>query len=256
MHKPRSHFNNKGVLGHLRETRIRGQKASQEDHGTESPGYFSAAIDSAKETAALFVILVMIFYLFKIISNYPDDPLFFQLFGALSIAWILWKVARSALLGWNRLSKLHRLMHEEKHEIETNPEEEREELKAIYQEKGFEGDLLERVIDVLMSDDHKALIVMLEEEFGIGLENCDHPLKQGVGAAVGSFLSISALLAGHLIFPIWGVVVASFVVTAITAYMIAKADRQNPLSTVIWHTGVLFLVAFSAYFFAAFIEGY
>lgn len=253
MHKSRSHFGDKDVFGHLKDARMRGHQASQEDHGTESPGYFSAAVDSGKETAIVFFLLSILMYSFGIIAPVPQHKLFFPFFGVLSVGWILWKVGRSAIIGWSRMSRLNRLMREEKYEIETNPKEEREELTEIYKAKGFQGELLERVIDILMSDDHKLLLVMLEEELGVGLENCDHPLKQALGAAVGTFLSLSALLIGHLIAPMWGVAVAAYVVVIIAAYATAKVDRLRPLPLVIWNLGMLFLASLTTYFFAAFI---
>jgi VIT1/CCC1 family predicted Fe2+/Mn2+ transporter len=249
MHK-KSHFNRHDASGHLKEARLKGHQASQEDHGTESPGYFSSANDAIKESAVVLLILWITSTGFHLIS---DRRQFFSVFGSFVLGWLLWKMGRGAMIGWSRLSRLNRLMHEEKNEIESNPEEEREELTALYKAKGFSGELLDRVVDVLMSDDHKLLVVMLEEEFGVTLEKCDHPLKQSLGAGVGSFLAICIMLIGYLISPGWGPFVSAYLLVLISAYMAAKIERLHPLPFVIWNVGIVFLASTTTHFLIKFL---
>ncbi len=97
-------------------------------------------------------------------------------------------MGRSAWLGWSRLERLHRILAQEKWEIEHNREQEREELGVLYAAKGFEGKLLEDVLDVLMADGDRLLKVMVEEELGLTLESQVHPLKQGLGAGFECYL--------------------------------------------------------------------
>jgi len=99
-----------------------------------------------------------------------------------------------------------------------------------------------------MSDDHKLLIVMLEEELGVGLECCDHPLKQSAGAGIGAFLSVCILLIGYLISPLYGLAVSAYIVLAATAYIMAKIERLSPLPIVIWNVAVIFLASTTTYF--------
>ena len=244
MHK-KSHFKEQDVLSHLRQARLRGKAASQEDHGTESPGYFSSANDATKETAVVVFLLWIVGHGLGLITSREDTFIFF---GSFLCGWLLWKTGRAAAIGWSRLSRLNRVMHEEKKEIEINPEEEREELTALYKAKGFSGELLERVIDVLMSDDHKLLLVMLEEELAVQLESCDHPLKQALGAAVGTFLSICILLIGYLLSPSYGLPVAAYIIVASSVYIITKLERLRPLPNVVWNLGLLFLASTTTYF--------
>ena len=79
-----------------------------------------------------------------------------------------------------------RLLEEEKWEIEHNRNQEKVELKVLYRAKGFEGKLLDDVVDVLMADDKRALHIMLKEELGMTLEAYEHPLKQSLGALLGT----------------------------------------------------------------------
>ena len=93
------------------------------------------------------------------------------------------------LLGWARLERLHRIVEEERYEIENHRQQEREELKELYRAKGFQGKLLDEVVDVLMADGERLLKVMVEEELGLSLQSQEHPLKQGAGSALGAFVA-------------------------------------------------------------------
>ncbi|MGV6806873.1 MAG: VIT1/CCC1 transporter family protein [bacterium] len=75
----------------------------------------------------------------------------------------------------------------ERHEIEEWPEGEREEIRQIYAAKGFDGQLLEQVIEVITADKERWVETMVLEEHGMPLE--DHnPLKAGIVTFVAFFL--------------------------------------------------------------------
>ena len=118
-----SHFDKKEAIDHVVEKQVMGIVDAQEAHGTEIPGHLSSATDSAKETALYLCFLLIL----------PLPLLFVFLFF---IAVLVWKTGRSALLGWTRLERLHRVTAQEKWEIEHHRGQEREELKALYEAKG------------------------------------------------------------------------------------------------------------------------
>jgi VIT1/CCC1 family predicted Fe2+/Mn2+ transporter len=68
---------------------------------------------------------------------------------------------------------LHKIRTEEENEIQLIPEGEREEIRQIYARKGFEGELLEQVVDVITSDEKVWVDTMLTEEHGLLLEGPD-----------------------------------------------------------------------------------
>ena len=231
------HFEGKSVLDHLKEARARGAFASAEIHGTEAPGHISAGADSAKETCLVLLLLWILFH--------PTSPFLFILF---SIAWFLWKIGRSALLGWARLERLHRLIQEEKWEIEHNREEEKQELTALYKTKGLSGKLLEDVISVFMADDNRLLRIMLEEEMGLTLQIFEHPLKQSSGAALGVLFSSALFIGAFLLSPFYGPILISLFTIGLSSYIAAKQDRSRTLEAIIWNLSCAALACGVLYF--------
>lgn len=55
----------------------------------------------------------------------------------------------------------------EKQEIRDLPETEKEEIREIYRKKGFQGELLEKVVEQITSNDKVWLDVMMFEELGL-----------------------------------------------------------------------------------------
>jgi VIT1/CCC1 family predicted Fe2+/Mn2+ transporter len=83
----------------------------------------------------------------------------------------------------------------ERDEIERWPEREREEISAIYRDKGFAGPLLEQIVAHITSDPERWNNVMMREELGFNEESFDRPLRSAL--AVGS-----SYLCGAFV-PVW-----------------------------------------------------
>lgn len=232
-----SHFQGKEALQHVLDARRKGQAAVAETHGLELPGHYSAAADAAKETAFLLLILSLLFQ--------GATALFFLL---LLLGWAIWKTGRSAILGWGRLERLHRLIEEERWEIEHHRPQEKEELKAFYSAKGFSGKMLDEVVDVLMADDNRLLQVMLEEELGLHLESVEHPLKQAAGALLGVLGAALIFSFGFFLSPHWGIAASTALVIALSAGTTAQLEKNHPLPAIVWNLAVAALAAGVAYF--------
>jgi len=235
------HFKGKDVYEHLKDAREKGAKATQETHGTEAPGHIIAATDSVKETAIALLGFWILLSAFQTAS--PISIMFI-----FSIGWILWKGGRSALLGWERLERLHRLIEEERYEIEHHRAQEKKELRAMYEQKGFSGDLLDQVVEVLMADDNRLLRVMLEEELGLTLESFEHPLKQAVGAAIGALIAGVGALAGAFIGGTWGVLIAVLILFSAATLTASKKEGNALIKSLIWNLAVGILAVGTLYF--------
>lgn len=236
------HFEGRSVKEHLKEARSRGSIASAEIHGIEMSGSIAAGADSAKEITLLLLIVAL-----SLTPFLPPDKLF--VYACLVAGgWVLWKTARSALLGWSRIERLHRLIEEERWEIEHHRAQEKQELKEMYEAKGFEGKLLDEVVEVLMADDNRLLRVMIEEELGLSLEAYEHPLKQAWGSFLGALSSSLLCLGGLWLFHFWGLVGAGALSIAAACTLSAKLERNRAWNLIVWHFATVILVVGSLYF--------
>lgn len=237
-----AHFKGKEAISHVAEAQAQGIISSAEIHGAEIPGHISAGADAARDTslvlASLWILLTPL-----PLANILSLLLIF------AGAWLIWKTGRSAWLGWSRMERLHRIVAQEKWEIEHHRQQEREELKALYAAKGFEGKLLEDVLDVLMADGDRLLRVMVEEELGLSLEAYEHPLKQAAGAAIGCLAASALCLSGLWLSPSLGLLIASFIGLSAAAAIAAYHERNRLIPAIVWNLGLGVLSLGFLYFF-------
>lgn len=242
-HHKHVHFKGKDALGHVIEAQAEGLLTAGEVHGTESPGYLAAGCDAARETA---IFIALAFLLLDFTGIPLGDSL--KLLFILALSWTLWKFGRSTWLGWFRLERLHRVMEQEQWEIEHHRQQERDELRVLYAAKGFEGKLLEDVLDVLMADNARLLKVMVEEELGLTLASQEHPLIQGFGAAIGAFLSASLCLLLLWLLPAYGLFIGVFLTFTLSSYYLAVLNSNEAIPAITWNLGLAAITLGSTYF--------
>lgn len=228
---------------HVIEAQAQGIVSASEIHGSEIPGSLSAAADAARETA---VLLIMVWAAFPQLSLTLKASAL--LLATFSFGWLLWKLGRGAWLGWFRLERLHRILEQERFEIEHHRGQERDELRVLYAAKGFEGKLLEDVLDVLMADNDRLLRVMVEEELGLSLGNTEHPLKQGLGAALGVLFSAALTLTP--IFLEWplGIFYGAGIAVGCASALSATLSRNDVIHAVVWNYGIAAIAVSAVYF--------
>lgn len=236
-----SHFQGKDALGHIKEKRLEGTLA--EPHGLELPGFLFAFVDAAKQLSSLLLFLLAITLALDLSLAISTKLLLLA-----GLAFMTVVASRSAMLGWSRLERLHRLAEQERYEIEHHRPQERAELRALYGAKGFKGELLDKVVDVLMADDDRLLKVMLEEEMGLSLEAYEHPLKPALAIILSSLITLLLFALSYLFFP-WYVAGGSltFIIAAASLYGCAK-EKNKMVTALVWNLATSFLAAFFSYF--------
>ncbi len=236
-----SHFQGKDALQHVIEAQRKAKSAQSEIHGAELSSHAAAMADSAKETVVLVFILWTLFAQYGIASERIH-----WLLIPFVLTWFIWRFSRSALLGWARLERLHRLIEEEKWEIEHRRPQEKEELYALYAAKGFSGKLLDEVVEVLMADDNRLLQVMLEEELRLSLESFEHPLKTAAGTGAGVLGSAALLIAAGFTLPYWGALSVGAVIIASASGLTAKQERNEITPAITWNLAIAAFAIFAA----------
>ena len=115
----------------------------------------------------------------------------------------------------------------EKRHIQLDPAGEREEIRQIFAAKGFEGADLDRVVEVITSDNSRWIDTMLVEEFGISLDGPSALLAATttfVAFVVVGLFPLGAYIYG-LVLPTessWMFAISS-VITAIVFFLIGTA---------------------------------
>lgn len=93
-------------------------------------------------------------------------------------------------------SKLNR----EKYEIDHMPEAEQQEIRDIYEKKGFKGELLEEVVRVVISDEKIWLNTMMQEELNLAPVDGKKPFRSAILIGITSFIGAIIPLIPFVVF--------------------------------------------------------
>ena len=132
----------------------------------------------------------------------------------------------------------------ERYEIKHEPEEERAELRAIYQRKGFSGPLLDRVVNHLTANDERWQQAMVHDELGVVEDKPIIPwlqgLQVGLSFVIGGLIPTVPVLLSLPQARWW-----AYGLTALTALLLgvikARYTHQSPV-----RAGLEFLVVVTA----------
>ncbi|NBG66814.1 VIT1/CCC1 transporter family protein [Acidiluteibacter ferrifornacis] len=155
------------------------------------------------------------------------------------------------------LSNKSELERFEKHEqveyweVEHLPEKEREEVKEIYAAKGFEGELLEKVVDVITANKKRWVDVMMKEELGMIKEE-KSPIKMGavtfISFIVVGFIPLLVYVLDYLSStkieqPFLVAILLTSVAFMLIGWLKSSVNQTNPFRSII---ETLMLGAFAA----------
>lgn len=118
---------------------------------------------------------------------------------------------------------IERVRREEEEHIAHVPEGEREEIRQIFGTKGFHGDVLERIVEVICQNKRTWIDTMLMEEHGLTLAG-RHPLRAGLATFVAFVLvGLMPLLPFFTATAIWSGFRVSTLTTAIAFFAVGSA---------------------------------
>ncbi|HWE64319.1 MAG TPA: VIT1/CCC1 transporter family protein [Chloroflexota bacterium] len=143
----------------------------------------------------------------------------------------------------------------ERHEIATEPEEERAELRTIYRRKGMTGPLLDRVVTHQTATHERWLQALVHDELGVVEDAAVSPLQQGlqIGTSfvLGGLIPTVPVLLG--VAQPWLQVMA-YGLTALTALILGALKARYSLKG--WlRNGLEFLAVVTAGTLAGFAIG-
>lgn len=98
-------------------------------------------------------------------------------------------------------------------EVDNLPEKEREEVREIYEAKGFKGELLEKVVDVITEDKDRWVDLMMKEELEMA-EETKSPFK------MGAITFLSFLIMGFI--PLFIYVIDYFNATELNLFLVSS----------------------------------
>ncbi len=158
--------------------------------------------------------------------------------GAVSMALAAFISARSQIEFYQ--SEIQR----ERHEIEKWPDRERDEIRAIYKQKGFTGHLLDQIVTHISADPDRWANVMMREELGFHSESFEPPLRSGIvvgvsyliGAAVPVFPYALAAIPAAIALSAIATVAVLFIVGAAKTVITARSWWRSGLESML--TGI------------------
>jgi VIT1/CCC1 family predicted Fe2+/Mn2+ transporter len=134
---------------------------------------------------------------------------------------------------WRRLERI-----EHRH-IDLAPEGEREEVRQIFERKGFEGDDLERIVHLVTSDRERWVQTMLTDEYGL-----PHEIRSPWIAALSTFTAFLICgLVPLLPYLLWTEqsLMVSVVLTG-TVFLTIGSIKSRWSTSPWWHSGMTTLL--------------
>lgn len=103
----------------------------------------------------------------------------------------------------------------ERHHIRHIPEGEQQEIRQIFVQKGFEGKILDEIVETLIQDEEQWVDIMLSEELGLPRQ-ASNPLA-AAGSTFGAFLLVGIIPLLPFLWPGLSLVTAFWASGLITA---------------------------------------
>jgi VIT1/CCC1 family predicted Fe2+/Mn2+ transporter len=125
----------------------------------------------------------------------------------------------------------------ERFEISRFPEQEKNEIRGIYKQKGFSGPLLDQIVAHISGDPDRWADVMMREELGFNEENFESPLNSSMVVGVSYLIGATVPVAPYLfIVPARGIVLSA-IITVLVLFAVGAA-KTIITSRSWWRSGI------------------
>lgn len=125
-----------------------------------------------------------------------------------------------------------RILEQEKREIEEVPEIEKEEVRQIYRDHGFQGRELENLVKKITSNKKAWLSVMMAEEFGLAKKGIENPSVAMIVMSLSVMLGAFIPLIPYFFVSSDGALLASIIATVIALFVFGAA--KNRITKINW----------------------
>ncbi len=104
--------------------------------------------------------------------------------------------------------------------IQSVPNLEKEEIREIYQNKGFHGDLLEKVVDTITANEDIWVAVMMAEEHKLIPADRSSAFKSAIVVGISAIIGSVVPLVPFIFLPIGWSMITSVILTAIVLFIV------------------------------------
>ncbi|MBI5127175.1 VIT1/CCC1 transporter family protein [Candidatus Roizmanbacteria bacterium] len=126
----------------------------------------------------------------------------------------------------------------EKWEIKHVPEGEREEIKALYENYGFEGKILNEIVNRITSNDEIWLKVMMEQELKLEPTNRKQALPSAFIVGLSSFIGSIIPLTAFFFLPVRQSIILSIIVSTLVLFVVGYYKAKKTLGRQLVRQGV------------------
>jgi len=125
----------------------------------------------------------------------------------------------------------------ERRHIERVPDLEAEEVRSIYRQKGFDGELLDRIVATITADKEVWLAVMVAEELRLQPPERRRPIRAALVVGGAALFGSALPLVPFLLVGVRTAMIASVAVTAVTLFIAGAYKSARTVGH--WLTGGL-----------------
>jgi vacuolar iron transporter family protein len=129
----------------------------------------------------------------------------------------------------------------EEREIEAEPETEREEVRKIYAAKGFEGRLLDEVVDTITSNRGAWVDTMMDEELHLQRLETKSLIRSAVVVTVATLIGHMIPLVPFMLFPVGSALILALALSAASLFSVGVYSAKTLVGD--WRKSGIQLVA-------------